>query len=179
MVLPPSAEYPAQEAESKVPEQPQEDPRLQGYSRSMATLTPKDREKAIKEGTERYTEMVKKEDLSLFDEGFLIFQSAPAEKQWTLFRDETDMEDVYRVLLNDDYLDQFEAGTQLPPVSRLWNTLLMVGGEHVYEYWRSKFLRLWNKFARDNGLTELVYERGRSNPQPPVPGLRDATQPQP
>jgi hypothetical protein len=41
----------------------------------------------------------------------------------------------------------------------MWSTLLQVGGDHIFLYFRSEFIRAWNDTAKTLKLDHLVYKR--------------------
>jgi hypothetical protein len=141
-----------------VTQAPVEDPKiLTMYFRAMSVLSPSEQEAAVFEGTRKWAEVVKEEDKAMMEGGFLIFGQAPPEKQFAAFMAQS-QSDLYRCLLTDSYLDEYRAGAP-PPESPLWSTLLLVGGEHWFTYWRSKFIRVWNQQVKQMGLNHLVYSR--------------------
>lgn len=146
-------------------EQQEEDPRiLQMYFRAMSCLTPKEQEEAVYQGTKKACEVQVEEDMSILENGFLIFSKAAPAKRKDAFLKQTMQADIFRCLLTESYLDEYKAGAP-PPESPLWSTLLQVGGEHVWEYFRKEFIRAWNDTARSltkqgaADLSHLVYER--------------------
>ena len=122
---------------------------------ARAVLSAKEKEQSNDRAMKRWAELVEAGDMAQLEHGIAIFETAPSPDQWEAFRQFTLTDDLYRCLLSDYYLDEFKEGRAGPPVSPMWADFLLVGGFHIYEEWRKRFVRLWNREVKNLGLEEL------------------------
>src|SRR3990167_2596872 len=123
---------------------------------ARAVLNAAEKEGANERAMKRWAELISAADKAQLEHGFANFELADPEMQWQAFRDFTLVDDLYRCLLSDMYLDEYKEGRSPPPTSPMWSDLLIIGGYEIYSYFRSKFVRLWNRNVKAMGLEELA-----------------------
>ena len=123
---------------------------------ARAVLDADEKREANERAMKRWAELISAADKAQLEHGFALFELAEPEKQWLALRDFTLVDDLYRCLLSDMYLDEYKEGRSPPPTSPMWNDLLIIGGYEIYSYFRAKFVRLWNRNVKEMGLEELA-----------------------
>jgi len=135
------------------------------WDSARAAISAKANEKALENAMRRWARMMEAQDDALLDEGFGLFGKADAEKRKQAFMTLTDERDVYRCLLTETYLEDWDEGIVQPPYSEYWKIILEIGGKHMFTRSRREFIRAWNSAARAAGLSEIVY---RSSGEPEI-----------